>query len=145
MTKIVEMGDVVDLNYSILEIDGVKIPSPQNQESLNALQIDTTQSTLEDLSNLILKEALGLKIGQKKQIFITKDTVITEFQEELVVEIPLSQVESSDIDVGHVLHNDEENLEGVIVEIKNDVATVDFNHPLAGRNFTLEIEILNIK
>ncbi len=36
-------------------------------------------------------------------------------------------------------------LPGVIAELDDDWVTVDFNHPLAGRDLTFEVEIINVE
>ncbi|QEM80555.1 FKBP-type peptidyl-prolyl cis-trans isomerase [Halomonas binhaiensis] len=38
-----------------------------------------------------------------------------------------------------------DELPGVISEIEEDMVAVDFNHPLAGRTLTFEVEILGVK
>jgi len=36
-------------------------------------------------------------------------------------------------------------LPGVVTEIEDDMVEVDFNHPLAGRTLTFEVEVLGVK
>jgi len=36
-------------------------------------------------------------------------------------------------------------LPGVITKVEGDMVTVDFNHPLAGRELVFEVEILNVE
>ncbi|ALM51267.1 FKBP-type peptidyl-prolyl cis-trans isomerase [Halomonas huangheensis] len=38
-----------------------------------------------------------------------------------------------------------DELPGVIIEIEDDMVEVDFNHPLAGRTLTFEVEVLDVK
>jgi FKBP-type peptidyl-prolyl cis-trans isomerase SlpA len=62
--------------------------------------------------------------------------------------MPRSQFQNMELSEGLlVIFNDAANTElpGVVKAIDDDQVTVDFNHPLAGKTLTFEVEIFEVK
>ena len=91
----------------------------------------------------------GLKAGDEQTITLTPEQAYGYPDEQLVHELPLSdfgetlQPEAGQI-IAFTLPNGEET-PGMILEINDEIAKVDFNHPLAGHHVVFKVKILEIK
>ncbi|MNJ02505.1 FKBP-type peptidyl-prolyl cis-trans isomerase SlyD [compost metagenome] len=62
--------------------------------------------------------------------------------------MPRSQFEGMELSEGLlIIFNDAANTElpGVVKAFDDNQVTIDFNHPLAGKTLTFEVEILEVK
>jgi FKBP-type peptidyl-prolyl cis-trans isomerase SlpA len=62
--------------------------------------------------------------------------------------MPRSNFENMELSEGLlIIFNDAANTElpGVVKAFDDDQVTIDFNHPLAGKTLTFEVEILEVK
>ena len=93
------------------------------------------------------KALLGMVVGDKKVINIPSEEAYGDVREELIQDIPSSNIPEN-ATVGTVLEGTDPNGNPVLVKVleKNEeTSKVDFNHPLAGHNLTFEIELVEIK
>jgi FKBP-type peptidyl-prolyl cis-trans isomerase 2 len=92
---------------------------------------------------------IGMKIGNEKEVKIQAKEAYGEHNKNYVKEIPKKSVPSDlDIKVGMFLMfkgPDGKSIASVVKEIKKDILLVDFNHPLAGKNLTFNIKIVDIR
>jgi FKBP-type peptidyl-prolyl cis-trans isomerase 2 len=94
------------------------------------------------------KAIIGMKKGEEKEIKIEKDNAYGDYKEELKKDVPRD-----------VLPKEQEPKEGMmlimstadghqipakIVEVEKEKITLDLNHPLAGKNLTFKIKIVEI-
>jgi len=90
----------------------------------------------------------GMKIGDKKTVVIPAEHAYGEVSEQNVIEYPLSEFpEDMKPEVGLELHmsdNEGNNFPVVIKEVKADTVVLDANHPLAGKELTFDIELVEI-
>ena len=78
----------------------------------------------------------------------TRATVSREHLEELLMEVPVSEVpEDIKPEVGMMLQiaTDDGDMEVQIVEVNDKVVVLDANHPLAGEDLTFDIEVIDVK
>ncbi|MDX9697100.1 MAG: FKBP-type peptidyl-prolyl cis-trans isomerase [Bacteroidales bacterium] len=96
----------------------------------------------------------GLKAGDKFEFKIACDDAYGQASEEAVVELPKNifevdgSVDDGLLEPGNVIpmqSQDGQKLNGVVVEVKDDVVVMDFNHPLAGDNLFFEGHILEVR
>jgi len=90
----------------------------------------------------------GLKIGDKKSVKVSHDKAYGPVQAEAMQEVPKDQLpKDAPLEVGMQLAA--QGPQGVIpvtiAEIKEDIVVIDFNHPLAGKDLTFDVEILDVK
>lgn len=91
----------------------------------------------------------GLKVGDEQIITLTPEQAYGYPDQQLVHELPLSdfdetlQPQPGQI-IAFTLPNGEET-PGMILEINDEIAKVDFNHPLAGHDVVFKVKILEIK
>ncbi|NJN77689.1 MAG: peptidylprolyl isomerase [Saprospiraceae bacterium] len=95
------------------------------------------------------KNISGLTVGDTFAFGITAENAYGPLDEEAVVPIPREVfAEAEDmLQVGQIIpmRNDQGHmLQGLVVEVSDNQVTMDFNHPMAGKNlyFTGEIEEL---
>ena len=88
---------------------------------------------------------LGMSPGQEKSVTLTPDQAYGEIDQENIIET-FSKDLPENITVGETITaTDESGMTRLvtILEIKNDTALLDFNHPLAGK--TLEFRIILVE
>ncbi|MGB1203214.1 MAG: FKBP-type peptidyl-prolyl cis-trans isomerase, partial [Alloalcanivorax venustensis] len=91
---------------------------------------------------------IGLKAGDKRSVFIDAASGFGEYNEQNRQHFKRSTFSADDVEVGTVMNFADAagaELPGVIAELDDDWVTVDFNHPLAGRDLTFEVEIINVE
>lgn len=90
----------------------------------------------------------GMKVGDKKTVVIPAENAYGEASEHNMIEYPLADFpEEMKPEVGMELHmsdNQGNNFPVVIREIKADTVVLDANHPLAGKELTFDIELVEI-
>ena len=91
----------------------------------------------------------GLTEGDEQTITLTPEQAYGYPDQQLIHELPLSdfgdamQPETGQV-IAFSLPNGEET-PGVILEVNDEIAKVDFNHPLAGHDVVFKVKILKIK
>ena len=95
-----------------------------------------------------LQEVLkGLKAGDKKQLSLTPENAFGYADPKAIVEFPKSKFKEKDLEAGMILNGQGQGgvpLRGVIKEVKADTIVLDFNHPLAGKNLDLDLEVIEV-
>ncbi|MDB4335531.1 peptidylprolyl isomerase [bacterium] len=88
---------------------------------------------------------MGMKEGDKKTIEIDPKNGYGDYIDGRIQEIEKSKL-PNDIEVGLVLQATTEDGDIVLMvkEIKEDVVTLDANHPLAGRRLIFDLEIIEV-
>ncbi len=90
----------------------------------------------------------GMKPGDSKSINIPADEAYGQRQDELLMEIERNQIpEGLNPEAGQPLQlkrADGQEITVMVTEIKDDVITLDANHPMAGKDLTFEIQLVEI-
>lgn len=90
-----------------------------------------------------------MKVNQKKTIQIPKEEAYGEVQKALFQKIPNEELPSEikpEVGMGLMAQNPDGSERPLrISEVKDGFIVVDANHPLAGRDLTFELELLEIK
>jgi peptidylprolyl isomerase len=92
---------------------------------------------------------LGMKPGDSKTTELPAEKAFGPYLEERVVEVPKKQFARWDLEptVGERLaipQPDGSPVDATVTEITESKVTVDFNHPLAGEELTIDIELVDI-
>ena len=92
---------------------------------------------------------LGMKPGDSKTTELPAEKAFGPYLEERVVEVPKKQFARWDLEptVGELLaipQPDGSPVDATVTEITESKVTVDFNHPLAGEELTIDIELVDI-
>lgn len=90
----------------------------------------------------------GMKVGESKHVTVKPNDGYGPVQKKAIVEVgkdklpPDAWKEGASIQArgsgGQILH-------GKLIKIKGDKATIDFNHPLAGKTLFFDVKVLTIQ
>lgn len=91
----------------------------------------------------------GMQVGQSKTVTIPAEEAYGPHLDDLILVIERNQLpEELDPEVGQILEaTQEDGRIGVVTvtDVSETTITVDANHPLAGKDLTFEIELVEIK
>ena len=97
-----------------------------------------------------LEDAMsGMLLGSKKKVEVDATDAYGEYNEEAVQIVERSNF-PTDVDLQPGMQfvtnsPDGHQMPFIISEIKEDSITIDFNHPLAGKNLEFDVELLDIR
>ena len=133
---------VVAMDYKLV-IDGEVVDSSEGQEPLEFLQ---------GHSNIIPgleQEMLGMKIGESKDVVVQPAEGYGEIDEEAYMDVPTNQFpEEIPVEVGTELQVQNEEGQPVyarIDAIEKNIATLNFNHPLAGKELHFSVTVIALR
>ena len=140
----VEISDnkLVKLHYKGTLDDGSVFDSSEGREPLEFI------SGVGMIIPGLEKGIKGLKVGDKKQVKVSADEAYGPVMPEAVQEVPKSQFpEDLKLEVGMQLaaQGPQGTIPVVIKEIGDETVKVDFNHPLAGKDLTFDVEVIDVK
>ena len=135
-------GDKVKIHYTGMLEDGTVFDTSRNREALKVtLGSGTVIRGLEDA-------LMGMSVGETKELEIAPADAFGLRKEELVIQVDKGRFPTNiDPQEGMTLKltgNGEEELPAVITEVSEDSVTIDANHPLAGKDLTFYIELVDI-
>jgi FKBP-type peptidyl-prolyl cis-trans isomerase SlpA len=90
----------------------------------------------------------GLKSGDQRSLSIAPEQGFGQPNPQNVQMLPRSQFAAMELSEGLlVIFNDAANAElpGVVKAFDDNQVTIDFNHPLSGKNLTFDVEIIEVK
>lgn len=94
------------------------------------------------------KAVYGLQVGKSKTVTIPAAEAYGPYYDELVVVIEREQLSAGlEPEVGQQLQvqqTDGSTAVVIVTDVSEDTITVDANHPLAGKDLTFEIELVEI-
>jgi len=101
-----------------------------------------------NLPKSIEKILFDMKEGETKSINLEPTQAFGPKLKELIVDLPKKGFDpSSELDIGSKVKintPDGKVLVGIILEDKEDFISVDFNHPLAGKNIIFTVKVVSI-
>tara|TARA_R110000868_G_scaffold114868_6_gene307343 strand:- start:738 stop:1190 length:453 start_codon:yes stop_codon:yes gene_type:complete len=90
----------------------------------------------------------GLKAGDKRSLSISPEQGFGQGNPQNIQIMPRSQFQEMELSEGLlVIFNDAANAElpGVVKAFDDSQVTIDFNHPLAGKALSFDVEIIEVK
>ena len=140
--KTVKENLIVAIDYT-LTVNNEIIDSTKDREPLEFLQ--GHGNIIPGLEN----EILGMEIGESKDVAVSPKDGYGETDEEAFVEIPTNQFpENIPAEVGTELEiQDDEGKPAYarIEKIENNIATLNFNHPLAGKKLYFAVTVTSLR
>lgn len=135
-------GDTVRVHYRGTLADGSEFDASEESDPL-----EVTLGAGEVIPGF--EQALvGMSPGENKTVCLTADQAYGPYQEELAQEVERAQIPSEvSLEVGSILQASDPNGQAVRVTVKavNDShVTLDLNHPLAGKDLTFELRLVEI-
>ncbi len=136
-------GDTISVHYRGTLDDGTEFDSSRNRGETLTFQVGVGQMIPGFDAGVV-----GMSVGETKNIQIPANDAYGERVDEAVQQVPKTAFpENFQFIVGQQVQGTGPNGETiaavVISESEND-ATLDFNHPLAGKNLNFEVELVEI-
>jgi FKBP-type peptidyl-prolyl cis-trans isomerase 2 len=142
ITKTVKDGDKVKLLYEAKSKDGT-IWYKNKKE--NPLEIVVGKG---NIFPAIEKRIKNMKEGEEKTISLKPEEAFGKHREDLVCTVPKNNVQTDfDLDIGSKVNlksTSGKKITGTVTETKDDILTIDFNHPLAGKIILFTFIVLSI-
>ena len=147
---IVKNDIVVTLDYE-LRVDGEIVDSSEHGDPIVYLQ--GAGSLVPGLEN----ELLGMKIGESKKVTVSPTEGYGEVDEDGIVEVPRDEFpEDFPLEPGLEItvstgeedsdeFDEEDMMEAFVVEFNEETVTLDFNHPLAGKELHFDVKIVDMR
>ncbi|MCC5935144.1 MAG: peptidylprolyl isomerase [Balneolales bacterium] len=138
----VKQGDKVKVHYTGTLQDGSVFDSSREREPLE-FQIGSGA-----LIPGFEKAVLGLSVGESTKVEIPSGEAYGEVRDEMIISVERDKL-PADIDpqIGmqlQVQQPDGQAMPVVISDVNETHITIDANHPLAGRDLTFEIELVEV-
>ena len=89
----------------------------------------------------------GLKPGDEKKLHVGPDDAYGPIQPQAILQVPREQIQDETVEVGMILSARNANgqtMQGIVTEVNESSVTVDFNHPLAGKELYFEIIVIDV-
>lgn len=96
------------------------------------------------------EELMGAAVGEKKTFTLSPERAYGQRDDEAILQIPRSQFaqleEQTSLEVGFqlVAQMPHGPAPFTVTELSDDIVTADFNHALAGKELTFEVEVVEV-
>lgn len=143
MSTTVKPNDTVRVHYTGKLADGRVFDSSREREPL--------EFTLGEgqLIPGFEKGVIDMEVNEKKTIEIPSSEAYGERNEEMMQEVPKSQLPEEvkpEVGMGLISQTpDGREMRLTVAEVKDETIVVDANHPLAGQDLVFELEVVEIK
>jgi len=138
----VQVGDAVKVHYTGKLDDGTVFDSSEGRDPLQFIVGDG--QVIPGFEEAVI----GMQPGESKTVKIPADKAYGPHRKDLLAEVDRSEIQDdTELEVGQqlVLQHPSGNLVRVtVIDISETSVIVDANHPLAGKDLTFEIELVEI-
>ncbi|QUJ75424.1 peptidylprolyl isomerase [Sulfitobacter albidus] len=138
----VKPGDTVQLHYTGTLADGTTFDSSAGRDPLQ-FTVGSGQ-IIPGLDTAIP----GMKVGETKKVEIGADDAYGQVNPEMRQAVPREGIPADiPLEIGTQLQMqtpDGQAMPVTVVEVEEATVTLDANHPLAGKDLTFDIELVNI-
>lgn len=146
-------GMYVELGYDLYEIapDGTQVTVHQTDaDDPERIIFGVTEGVLEPLE----KALDGLKVGEAFDVTVTSEKAFGAYDKEKVIDLDREifvvdgKFDSETVKVGAavpMMTSEGYRIMGRVLNISGDKVTMDFNHPLAGRDVRFRGKVLNVR
>jgi len=140
--KTIQYGSKVSIEYTLTLGDKKVVDTNVGKEPL----------TFEEGAHQVIpgmeKGLLGMKKSQSKKLVIKPEDGYGTVHKEAIRTVDLNKLppEAQQVDAPvQASTPDGKVLRGKVVGIKNDKASIDFNHPLAGKTLYFDVKVLDVR
>ena len=136
-------NSVVSIEYELVEVGGSDI-----------IDSNKGQAPLEFITGKghvipgLERELMKMEKGESGDIKVDSADAYGEMNPEAVDSVPAEQFADIELAVGMQLYGQGENGETITVTVKefnDEFVTIDYNHPLAGKNLMFSVTIMDIR
>ncbi len=139
----IEANKVVTLNYTLKDQQGNILDSTEDGNSFSYL------SGKSQIIPTLEEEVSTMLIGAKKNIKIEAAKAYGEYDENATKQVKLSEFpKGAEVKVGnrYVANSPEgKQMPFTINKVDGENITIDFNHPLAGKNLEFAVELVDVR
>ncbi|MEY1663108.1 FKBP-type peptidyl-prolyl cis-trans isomerase [Isoalcanivorax beigongshangi] len=132
----------ITLHFAVRLMDGTEIDSTFGGEPASFSWGD------ESLLPGFERALLGLKTGDRRSVVLDPENAFGPYNDDNIQHFRRDTFAADDeLEIGTVMQFADAaraELPGVITALDDDWVTVDFNHPLAGRELTFEVKIIEV-
>ncbi|MBD3336807.1 MAG: peptidylprolyl isomerase [Candidatus Eisenbacteria bacterium] len=138
MAKI-QKGDTVQIHYTGKLEDGTVFDTSEGRDPLQF------EAGSEQLIPGVSRGVIGMEEGEEKQISVPPEQGYGPRRPELEQEVPRTSL-PQDVKQGDPLRAQagEQEIRVWVKELKDETATVDANHPLAGKTLNFDLKVVSI-
>ncbi len=149
------MTEIIHPNEEIRISDGAKVDLHFSVAIESGIEIDNTRSRDEPVSLIIgdgsllpgfEKALFGLRAGDRRTVSLLPDDAFGPWNPENIQRFDTIKFEQRP-EIGQMIEFEDKakaSLVGVVSAVNDDITEIDFNHPLAGKNITFEVEIFKV-
>lgn len=142
MSKTVQADSRIRWRYQLFLADGYQVENNEDPDG------DILQLGQGDIHPNLENALLGLPEGEQTRLIILADQAFGAPDPAAIQQLPRQDFPANlEFNEGQILSfalPSGQETPGKILAIGEDIINVDFNHPLAGHNICLEVEILEI-
>lgn len=135
-----EANKVVAFKYEVYDEDGTVLETTGDEA---AAYIFGSEAILPGLEAAMAdKEA-----GHEFEVAVTPETGFGEYDEDLVVRVPKSNINAENLEVGMEFMAELEGEQRIfeVVELEDENAILDGNHPYAGKNLKFKGQVIEVR
>ena len=139
---VVKKGDTVKVNYTGRLDDGTVFDSSQGRAPLQFTV--GTGSVIQGFDEGVL----GMKTGESRTVKILVDKAYGPYRQDLVLRVPLDQFPAGtkpQVGQQYQVANGNQAMVVKVIAVSDKEVTLDGNHPLAGKNLTFDITVVEIQ
>ncbi len=133
---------VVTLNYKLTDDQGNVIQTTKDEPFIYLSGNSQILPKLEEAVDTML-------IGGKKNVELNSSDAYGDYDEKAVQQVKKEEFpEGSNLEEGmqYMAHTPEgQPIPFVVKEVKDEDVTIDFNHPLAGKNLKFDVELVDVR
>ena len=141
-TAVVRGGSTVSLEYTVTLRDGTPVDSNAGRE---ALKIEQGAGQIVPGIDLAL---IGMRVGESKRVTVPPEVGYGRIDPTAIKKVAVSELPENARRVGaQLLAKDGTGRQQpvTVTEIGEWIATIDFNHPLAGKTLEFDVTILGVE
>lgn len=136
----IKNNQVVTMTFE-LKVDNEIIESNMNEKPMtfgfgSGQLIEGLEEQIQDMNE-----------GETRTVVVSSDKAYGDYDESLTEIVPIADFEGIDLQIGLVLEGEDDQgniFKATVTDVTKDEVTVDYNHPLAGKDleFTVYIETI---
>ena len=150
--RVARMGDRIQIHYTCFDKDGNKLETTHDGGPAPTIRLGGG-----DVLKALEKAFAGMAAGERKIVTLQPKDAFP-YDEDLLIEVTpekwqleeppevgmtIDVLDAPD-DVADEDVDEDDIMQGVVIEVNDGTALVDCNHPLAGKTLTFELELVKI-
>jgi len=133
------IAKVFSFHYTLTDATGTVLDSSEGSEPL--VFMEGAGQIIPGLeSELILMNA-----GDRKKVEVKAADAYGEHDPERLIEVPLDKLPKENIEVGDQFQASNQPIPLTVTKVSETHATLDANHPLAGKDLTFDVELTGVR